>query len=187
MHFNMCAKCWVFMSMPHCVNWMIPQSEMNDPLEWNDTLNDPQSEMKTLNDPLDDVWGEIQSGAIITRSFITWYYLHHCSNWGRTYRQVSNTRRTKSQHLKDSHAVFGESLEARCFVENKDVHVVGAAPTGDAPTTSEWLTSLLPKVRLILHVLRYIKMCTHKRHPIPHPHRQAMGCLLWGFWWKLTA
>ena len=32
-------------------------------------------------------------------------------------------------------AVFAESLEARCQVENEDV--VGAAPTGDAPTTSE--------------------------------------------------
>ena len=55
------------------------------------------------------------------------------------YRQVSNIRCTKSQHLKDSRtvfaAVFGESLEARCQVENEDV--VGAAPTGDAPTTSE--------------------------------------------------
>ena len=36
-------------------------------------------------------------------------------------------------------------------------HVDGAAPTGDAPTTSEWSTILLPtKVRLILETLRYI-------------------------------
>ena len=35
--------------------------------------------------------------------------------------------------------------------------VVGAAPTGDAPTTSEWSTILLlAKVRLILETLRYI-------------------------------
>ena len=32
--------------------------------------------------------------------------------------------------------VFAQSNEARCYVENEDV--VGAAPTGDAPTTSEW-------------------------------------------------
>ena len=32
--------------------------------------------------------------------------------------------------------VFSQSVEARCYVENEDV--VGAAPTGDAPTTSEW-------------------------------------------------
>ena len=69
------------------------------------------------------------------------------------YRQVSNIRRTKSQHLKDSRTVFAESLEARYWVENEDV--VGAAPTGDAPTTSEWSTILLPtKVRLILEVMR---------------------------------
>ena len=42
-----------------------------------------------------------------------------------------------------------------CLVENEDV--VGAAPTGDAPTTSEWSTILLStKVRLILETWRYI-------------------------------
>ena len=35
-------------------------------------------------------------------------------------------------------AVFVQSIEARCYVENEDV--VGAAPKGDAPTTSEWST-----------------------------------------------
>ena len=50
--------------------------------------------------------------------------------------------------------VFAKSSEARCYVENEDL--VGAAPTGDAPTTSEWSTILLPtKVRLILETLRY--------------------------------
>ena len=49
--------------------------------------------------------------------------------------------------------VFAQSNEARCYVENADV--VGAAPTGDAPTTSEWATILLPiKVRLILEIWR---------------------------------
>ena len=38
---------------------------------------------------------------------------------------------------------------------NEDV--VGAAPTGDAPTTSELSTIILPKVRLILEVLRYMQ------------------------------
>ena len=33
-------------------------------------------------------------------------------------------------------AVFVQSTAARCQVENEDV--VGAAPTSDAPTTSEW-------------------------------------------------
>ena len=34
--------------------------------------------------------------------------------------------------------VFVQYTEAKCYVENEDV--VGAAPTGDAPTTSEWST-----------------------------------------------
>ena len=47
---------------------------------------------------------------------------------------------------------FAQSIEARYHVENEDVD--GAAPTGDAPTTSEWSTILLPtRVRLILEVL----------------------------------
>ena len=33
---------------------------------------------------------------------------------------------------------FAQSIEARYYAENEDV--VGAAPTGDAPTTSEWST-----------------------------------------------
>ena len=78
------------------------------------------------------------------------------------YRQVSDIRRTKSQHLKDSHTVLRlsllKSLEDIYEVDNEDV--VGAAPTGDAPTTSEWSTILLSaKVRLILEVLRYILLC----------------------------
>ena len=32
--------------------------------------------------------------------------------------------------------VFAQYFETKCEVENEDV--VGAAPTGDAPTTSEW-------------------------------------------------
>ena len=38
--------------------------------------------------------------------------------------------------------VFAQSIEVRCQVENVDL--VGAAPTGDAPTTSDWSTILLP-------------------------------------------
>ena len=58
-------------------------------------------------------------------------------------------------------AVFAEYVEARCWVKNEDV--VGAAPSGDAPATSEWSTILLEtKVRLILEVLRYIYTGTTK-------------------------
>ena len=37
--------------------------------------------------------------------------------------------------------IFAQSIEARCWVENEDE--VGAVPTGDAPTTSEWSTILI--------------------------------------------
>ena len=48
-----------------------------------------------------------------------------------------------------------QSIEAKCLVENEDV--VGGALTGDAPTTSEWSTILLPnKMLLILDVWQYI-------------------------------
>ena len=36
--------------------------------------------------------------------------------------------------------VFAQSTEARCLVENE--HVIGAALTGNAPTSSEWSTTL---------------------------------------------
>ena len=50
--------------------------------------------------------------------------------------------------------VFAQSIEATCKVENEDV--VGVSPVGDAPTTSEWSTILLPtKVWLILEVWQY--------------------------------
>ena len=40
-------------------------------------------------------------------------------------------------------------MEAKCYVE--DVDAVEAAPTGDAPTTSEWSANILPtKVPFIL-------------------------------------
>ena len=45
--------------------------------------------------------------------------------------------------------VFTNSTEGRVWAKNENV--VGAAPTGDAPTTSEWSTILLPdKMGLIL-------------------------------------
>ena len=51
-----------------------------------------------------------------------------------------------------SATTFGDLPD--CSVQNKGV--VGAAPTGDAPTTSEWSTIVLPiKVRLILEVWRF--------------------------------
>ena len=56
--------------------------------------------------------------------------------------------------------VFAESLEARGQAENE--YAVVEAPTGDAPTTSEWSTIQLPtKVWLILDMWRYIYIQTH--------------------------
>ena len=73
------------------------------------------------------------------------------------YRQIF-TRHTKIKNLKcflsRLAVVFVQSIEARYWVENEDV--VGAAPRGDAPTTSQWSTISLPTgVHLILEVLRY--------------------------------
>ena len=69
----------------------------------------------------------------------------------KTYRKTSNIRRAKSQNLNVSplSLQFSSHNILKCSVENEDV--VGAAPTGDAPTTSEWSTIPLPtQVCLIL-------------------------------------
>ena len=73
------------------------------------------------------------------------------------YRKISSISRTKFQNLDVScillHLSSLNPLKPGVKFENEDV--VGAAPTGDAPTTSELLTILLPtKVRLILEVLQ---------------------------------
>ena len=53
-----------------------------------------------------------------------------------------------------------QSIEARRSVK-KDVF--GAAPTGDAPATSEWSTILLPtRLWLIVEVSRYIQKYTQR-------------------------
>ena len=57
-----------------------------------------------------------------------------------------------SSHLA---VVFDQSIETSCWVKNEDV--VGAVPTCDAPTPSEWSMILLPtEVRLVLEVWVYI-------------------------------
>ena len=72
-------------------------------------------------------------------------------SWVKHYRKISNIRRTKSEKLSDCRLVLQLPLAnpLKPGVENEDV--VGAAPTGDAPTTSEWSTISLPtQVCLIL-------------------------------------
>ena len=62
---------------------------------------------------------------------------------------MSKLRLFPSRHA----VVCAQSTEAKCLVDDEDV--VGAAPTGDAPITSELSTIILPtKVRLILDTLR---------------------------------
>ena len=57
-----------------------------------------------------------------------------------------NISYTKSQYLNVSHLVLhlstAQSIEARWL--SGEWRVVGAAPIGDASTTSEWSTILLP-------------------------------------------
>ena len=72
-------------------------------------------------------------------------------------RKTSYIRRPQNQNLNDSRLIMQLPLPTplRPGVENEDV--VGAAPTGDAPTTSEWSTISLPsKERLISETWRYI-------------------------------
>ena len=83
--------------------------------------------------------------------------LYSCSNYENLkYRQISNISHTKSQNLNVSCLVLQLSLcnlsNQVLLVENEDV---GAAPIGDAPTTSEWSTILFPtKACLILEIWR---------------------------------
>ena len=62
--------------------------------------------------------------------------------WDYSYGKISNISCTKSLNLNVSRLglqlVLRNFVEAMCWVVNEDV--VGAAPTGDAPTTSEWST-----------------------------------------------
>ena len=71
------------------------------------------------------------------------------------YRRISNISRTKSPNLNWPHP-----SSCLCPIkrsENEDV--VGAAPTGEAPTTYEWSAILLhTKVRLILETWRYYEV-----------------------------
>ena len=51
-------------------------------------------------------------------------------------------------------------MEAMCYVEYEDV--VGAAPTGNAATTSERSTILLPNVCLIIRGLTVVFFIIHQ-------------------------
>ena len=71
-----------------------------------------------------------------------------------TYLKISNISHNKSPNLNVSRLVLQLPLPypMKPSVENEDV--IGAAPTGDAPTTSEWSIIWLPtKERVILETL----------------------------------
>ena len=85
--------------------------------------------------------------------------------------------------------VFAQSIEARCWVENEDV--VGAAPTGDAPTTCEWSTILLlAKVayirgltvcnRMIAYQFeKFLELSfSHKLHSCRHVIARSSGAMI---------
>ena len=59
-----------------------------------------------------------------------------CGDTCEIYRQVFNIRCTKSKHSQDSRTVLRLSLPNPLKPDVKE-DVVGAAPTGYAPTTSE--------------------------------------------------
>ena len=86
-----------------------------------------------------------------------------------------------TRYLSPNGVTRHQCVKAMCKVENGDV--VGAAPTGDAPTSCEWSTNLLPtKVHLILQVWRkchywfqgimsvwkYIMIFFYQRRPLPY-------------------
>ena len=88
------------------------------------------------------------------------------------YHQTSNISRTKSLNLNVSPIILQLSLSNPLRPgENEDV--VGAAPTGDDPTSSERTTILLPtKVRLILEVWGYIEI------KVPSSWQKCRHCMV---------
>ena len=73
-----------------------------------------------------------------------------------SYRKISNIRRTKSKNLNVSR-LFLQLYLCNILkpVVKSRMKIVGAAPTGDAPISSEWSTISLPtKVWLILETWR---------------------------------
>ena len=103
-------------------------------------------------------------------------------NWLRK-SEIMTTGRPRwwcfSSHLA---VVFVQSIATKCKVKNDDV--VGAAPTGDAPTTPEWSTSLWPpKLSFILDGWRYYvymifgeRLKLEKRLQCSYPFPNFNGC-----------
>ena len=82
------------------------------------------------------------------------------STWAfEVHHQFSNIRGTQSPYINISRLVLRLSLPnpLKPGIKLRIEDVVGAAPTGAAPTTSEWSTISLPSnVRFILETLWYL-------------------------------
>ena len=106
------------------------------------------------------------------------------------YPQTCNRSRTKSQNLNVSRLVLQLSLlnPLKPGVQSENEDVVGAAPPGNAPTTSEWSTILLPvRVRLIIEFWRYVSLQISQRWWLPmawRPGPYLAPCPLqsWRLW-----
>ena len=140
-------------SAVRCITWWRHQME-------------PFSALLGLCEGNSPVSGEFPTQRPVTRSFDVFFDLRvnkrlSKQSWGWWFETLSRSlwrHRNETRQIQKPKCflsrladVFTQSIEARCQVENEDV--VGTAPTGDAPTASEWSTTLLPsKVWLILEV-----------------------------------
>ena len=98
------------------------------------------------------------------------------------YCQTSTIRHTKSQNLIASRLVLQLSLTnpLKPYVKVKNEDVVGAVPTGNASTTSEWSTILLPTMVPYIRGLT-VSLLTHWSYcakPSRHPQGQAVQCIV---------
>ena len=98
-------------------------------------------------------WPKEKSFCISARLRLVWklfilnsfnYYIYLCIyhiivDYCWYHQQIANVRRTK---LKCFSSCLAVAFTYRCYIENEDV--IRAAPTGDAPTTSEWSTIYCP-------------------------------------------
>ena len=100
-----------------------------------------------------DIWCDLQISSI---NFITWFYKTVSAGMKFAEQSFAFPSINSNIYVKPliygapnpKHecvssrlaVVFAQTAEARCSVGNEDL--VGAAPTGDAPATSEWSTSL---------------------------------------------
>ena len=125
------------------------------------------------------------------------YSCSSCDSLYQSYCQISiKLHQIPKLQFFSSHlaVVFALSIEARCELENEDIF--GAAPPGDAPTTSEWSTIWLPiKVQLVLEIWQHLvyRPVVHLGHALwetlsPGLCKINLSAMLINFWqgqsWK---